>query len=205
MKTFASAVFTFGLFMTATLIIQAQSDTQSLSLDKSPIEGQFQYVYQRSSDFEEFKMVKRWYLTQLKSHVLDSLKEKQDQLIQAKDHIVAGNTTIDSLQAVIQATTNQLNTAIKEKNSFSFVGIPMQKTGYSSMLWSIIAVLTFALLIIILLYRRSFRVIINTENNLDEIKTEFEAFRKRALEREEGIVRKYHSELMKYKTKMSKV
>ncbi len=205
MKTTVSTIMALGLFLAVNIIGYAQVSSQPLSLDTSPIEDQFQYVYQKSSDFEEYKMVKRWYLTRLKSHVMDSLKEKQDQLIQARSQITLKESMIDSLQTVINTTTSNLNTVIKEKDSFAWLGIPMQKAGYSSMVWSIIAVLTFSLLIFILLYRRSYRVIVNSETDLNETRSEFEAFRKRALEREEGIVRKYHNELMKYKSRVSKV
>jgi len=205
MKTTVSTIMALGLFLAVNIIGYAQVSSQPLSLDTSPIEDQFQYVYQKSSDFEEYKMVKRWYLTRLKSHVMDSLKEKQDQLIQARSQITLKESMIDSLQTVINTTTSNLNTVIKEKDSFAWLGIPMQKAGYNSMVWSIIAVLTFSLLIFILLYRRSYRVIVNSETDLNETRSEFEAFRKRALEREEGIVRKYHNELMKYKSRVSKV
>jgi hypothetical protein len=67
--------------------------------------------------------------------------------------------------------------------------------------WIIIIGLTFTLVIFILLFKRSNLVTRQTRDDLVEIKNEFESFRKRALEREEGIVRKYHNELMQYKTK----
>ncbi len=205
MKTTVSTIMVLGLFLAVNVIGYAQVSSQPLSLDTSPIEDQFQYVYQKSSDFEEYKMVKRWYLIRLKSHVLDSLKENRDQLIQARSQITLKEIMIDSLHTVINTTATNLNMAIREKDSFALLGIPMQKAGYSSMVWSIIAVLTFSLLIFILLYKRSYRVIVNSETDLKEIRSEFEAFRKRALEREEGIVRKYHNELMKYKSRVSKV
>lgn len=192
-------LFLYGTFC------RGQQGSGTLSLDNSPIEEQFQYVYQKSSDFEEFKMVKRWYLTRLKTHVLDTLKNKQEQLNDARNLLSNQTLKIDSLVSVIDATNKNLNTAVKEKNSFTLLGISMQKAGYNSIIWSVIAGLTFVLLVLILLYKRSYIVITQTKSNLDETCLEFEAFRKRALEREEGIVRKYHDELMKYKSKVNNV
>ena len=204
MNTNKSTIVAIGLLVIFGLTAYTQQTSDPLSLDNSPIEGQFQYVYQKSTDFEEYKMVRRWYLTRLKSHVLDSLKEKEDLITQARGHISTQKSEIDSLVAAIHATDARLITAIKEKNTFTMLGIPIQKTGYSSLVWSIIAVLAFSLVILVLLYKRSYSVITHTKNDLDETRSEFEAFRKRALEREEGIVRKYHNELMKYKSKVSK-
>lgn len=205
MKTIILPIKILGLFIFINIVSNVRVNAQSISLNNSPIEDQFQYVYQKSSDYEDFKMVKRWYLTSLKAHVLDSLQEKQNQIIEARSQIALKNHAVDSLRALINATTANLNSAIKEKNSLSFMGIPMQKAGYNSIVWSVISILVFSLLIFIFMYKRSHRVIISTETDLNEIRAEFEAFRKRALEREEGIVRKYHNELMKYKSKVSKV
>ena len=183
----------------------AQQSTAPLSLDNSPIEDQFQYVYQRSTDFEDFKLIKRWQYSRLKLHVLDSLAAQKELLLQARGQIQLKDTKIDSLANQVEATNNKLQTAINEKNSLTLLGIKMEKTGYNSIVWSVIFGLAFSLIVFILLYRRSYRVIIQTESDLKETRTEFEAFRKRALEREEGIVRKYHNELMKYKSKVSDV
>ncbi len=205
MNTNKSTIVAIGLLVIFGLTANTQQTSEPLSLDNSPIEGQFQYVYQKSTDFEEYKMVRRWYLTRLKSHVLDSLKGKQDQIAQARGHISTQKNKIDSLLAVIDVTDGRLKTAIKEKDTFTMLGIPIQKTGYSTMVWSIIVVLAFSLIILVLLYKRSYSVITHTKNDLNETRSEFEAFRKRALEREEGIVRKYHNELMKYKSKVNNV
>jgi hypothetical protein len=182
-----------------------QQGTESLSLDNSPIEGQFQYVYQRSSDVDEFKMVKRWYLTKLKAHVLDSLNFKQEQLKEARVVLNHQTDMVDSLKSVINATNEKLTASINEKNRFTFLGISMQKTGYNSIVWSVIAGLAFFLIVLILMYKRSYVTITQTKDDLKDARLEYEAFRKRALEREEGIVRKYHNELMKYKSKVNNV
>ncbi len=205
MKITRPLILILGIILLINWTVKAQTSTTSVSLNNSPIEGQFQYVYEKSFDYEEYKMVKRWYLTHLKSHVLDTLNMKQNQIIKARNQIALRNDRIDSLMTIINETNVKLDNAIKEKDSFTLLGIPMQKAGYNSLVWSVIAVLTSALLLFILLYKRSFHVISQTKSDLDEIRLEFEAFRKRALEREEGIVRKYHNELMKYKSKVDKV
>jgi len=185
--------------------LHAQQVSEKPSLDKSPIEGQFTYVYQQSSDFEDYKMVKKWWITRLKSHVLDTLKLVEGQLLTSQKMVITRDAKIDSLNKALASNNINLSSAIKAKNTLHFMGIPMDKTAYNSVLWTIIAGITFALIVFILLYKRNHVVTIQTRSDLTEVKTEFEAFRKRALEREEGIVRKYHNELMQYKAKAGKV
>jgi hypothetical protein len=183
----------------------SQSVVEKPSLEKSNIEGKFNYIYQQSGDFEDFKMVKKWWLTRLKTHVLDSIKFVEGQLIASQKLVEIKQTSIDSLNSLLLSNNSALSKTIKEKNSLRFLGIPMDKAAYNSMVWIIIAGLSLTLALFILLYKRSSLVTKQIKNDLTEIRTEFESFRKRALEREEGIVRKYHNELMQYKTKAGKV
>jgi hypothetical protein len=192
------------LFPGLNTTLAQETEEKPLSIDSSPIEGQFQYVYQKSSTFEDYKMVKTWHYARLKSHVLDTLKMKEAMIADARNEIKTKGIKIDSLVTAIEQTHVNLDKALKERDSFSFLGMSIQKAGYNSMVWSVIGLLTAALLIFLFLYRRSFVTISHTKSDLDEIKTEFETFRKRALEREEGIVRKYHNELMLYKSKVNK-
>jgi hypothetical protein len=194
------------LLLTSELFsLQAQSSSEKPSLDKSSIDGQFTYLYQQSSDFEDYKMVKKWWITRLKSHVLDSLKLVEDQLLATRKMVVDKDARIDSLNTALASNNTSLNSAIKEKDTLHFVGIPMDKTAYNGILWTIIGGLTFTLLIFILLYKRNHIITLQTRNDLIEVRNEFDTFRKRALEREESIVRKYHNELMQYKSKAGQV
>lgn len=193
------------LILPGFLPLKGQDSPQPLTLNDSPVEGQFQYVYRNSSDYEDYKMIKRWQFNRLKTHVLDTITGlKQDILDQA--HIIAGkDQLIDSLKAGKSELQANLETAVREKDALAILGISMQKTTYSSIVWSIIAILSAGLVLMALLFKRSNSVTVSTRSDLSELKMEFEAFRKRALEREEGIVRKYHNELNKYKTKTGKL
>jgi hypothetical protein len=194
------------LMLTTSLsFLHAQANAEKPSLDKSSIEGQFTYVYQQSSDFEDYKMVKKWWITRLKTHVLDTMKLIEGQLLATQKMMVTKDARIDSLNKALASNNANLGSAMKEKNTLHFLGIPMDKTAYNSILWTIIAGLTAALVIFILMYKRNHVVTNQTRTDLEDVKAEFESFRKRALEREEGIVRKYHNELMHYKTKAGTV
>jgi hypothetical protein len=187
------------------LLFFLNSAAQTSSLKESPIEGQFEYVYKNSNDYEEYKVVKRWQLGQLKEHVLDTLTLLKGQLHQKEVMISDKQAAIDSL-LILNANVNQaLQKTNEEKNSIPFMGIMLQKTVYNSILWSLIGGLAAGLFLFIFLFKRSNRMTVGYKNDLSGLKNEFETFRKRALEREEGVVRKYHDELMKYKIRAGKI
>jgi glutamyl-tRNA reductase len=68
-------------------------------------------------------------------------------------------------------------------------------------MWLLAGILTFFMVLFVILYKRSNAVTVSTLKDLEEIRDEFENHRKRALERQEEVVRKYHAELNKYKSK----
>jgi hypothetical protein len=203
--SFFTIVILFIVAIIHNVTIEAQSNTEKPSLDQSNIENQFNYVYQQSSDFEDYKMVKRWWITRLKQHVLDSLKQVEDRLADSRNMVNSKTKEIDSLNNLLSASNTNLATALKEKNTLRFLGISMEKAAYNSIVWTIIVGLSISFVLILLLYRRGHSITKQTKDDLTELKNEFETFRKRALEREEGIVRKYHNELMQYKNKAGKV
>ena len=106
---------------------------------------------------------------------------------------------LDTLKSNLQNTANNLSDISKEKNSISFLGVNMGKHVYNSFTWTIIGGLALCLAIFILLFKRSNSLTTQTKIDLVETKEEFEAFRKRALEREGQMARKHLDELNKYK------
>lgn len=197
-RLFLAILFFYSLNSTA------QEPTEKLSLNDSPIEGQFKYVYQKSSDYEEFKMVKRWHLSRLKTHVLDTLDAVRNELFAVEQIVLIKDEAIDSLIQLNAATNISVEELENEIDSISFFGILLQKAAYNSILWSIISVLVGGLVLFVFLFKRSNIVTVQCKSDLDELRQEFEAYRKRALEREENVARKYHDELIKYKTKTGK-
>jgi hypothetical protein len=193
----------FGfLFITiSTLKISAQQTPVKPSIDKGSFESRFDYIIREATPMDDSKIVKAWWLYRLKTAVSDTIKVLNAEIAQNKIILTSKSAEIDSLKISLQSSGEQLNKVNDEKNNIRFIGIPMSKISYNSLMWTIIFSLSAVLIIIILLYKRSHLITAQTKTDLKELKEEFEAFRKRALEREEKIVRNYHDELNKYKSK----
>ena len=188
----------FTLFV-STGITFSQETQEKPFIEKGTIENQFDFIFEKSYKFEDFKSIRiPWFLT-LKSHVLDSLKtikkelKKTQKLAQSKDGL------LDSLKTELAKTKEDLSTVTKEKDSFRLFGILMSKTTYSSFMWIVILSLSGLLVFFILLFKRNHVITSQTKTSLSEVKEEFETFRKRSLGREEKMARKHLDEMNKYK------
>jgi hypothetical protein len=179
--------------------LHAQQSAVRGSVDRGSVEDRFNFILKESVTSEDSKIVKGWWLYHLKTFVIDTMKSLQNEIVLLQNSVKNTTSDFDSLNTELKTTNDKLIAAINEKNNISFIGIPMNKNAYNSLVWSIIGGLTFLVAIFILFFKRSNIVSVQTKRDLDELKNEFEAFRKRALEREEKLVRKHHDEMQKYR------
>ncbi len=184
-------------------VLPGQEDEKP-TLETGTVEEQFDYVVEKSHIYEDYRVIKSYIFNKLKKQVSDTMKIVRSEKVQYQQTIHQKDEEIDTLNYQLAATQQKLERAIEEKNTLSFFGIPMAKGAYNSIVWFIIVGLTAALVFFLLLYKRSHSVIKQARTDLEETKEEFEKHRKRALEREEQVVRRYHDELNKYKEKSLK-
>ena len=182
----------------------AQETETKPSLNSGTIESQFNYLITKSNRYEAFKVVKESWLYKIKKNVSDSLNVIQTTLKETQKRETVNQNEIQSLNSELKQTREKLTQAIKEKNSIRFVGVPMNKNGYKSLVWTIIAGLTAGIVILFLMFRRSHSVTSRMKNDLEETKEELEAFRRRALERESQLARELHDEINHYKAELNK-
>jgi septal ring factor EnvC (AmiA/AmiB activator) len=185
------------LIFISPLKTNAQDEAEKLSLDNGTLSQQFDYVMEESNRYQDYKVVKIEFLNKLKSHVLDSLKAVRKELASAREMIANQKNDILQLQADLKDVNDRLNAVNTEKDNIDFLGVPMKKGGYKSIMWVIIAVLLTLLLFFIYQFNRSNVVTVQTKKALTETQEEFEAHRKNAREREQKLKRELQDELNK--------
>jgi len=159
------------------------------SLDSGTIESQIDYLYGISNNYQEYKVIRRSSFEQLKGNILDSLRVGREEVAKLNSQIFAQQDTITSLEGQLQSAEEAKLEAISEKDNFSFLGIGIHKSVYSSMMWVIVAVLGLALGFFSLQYSRSFKKIRKAQRDLEEVQEEFDQHRKNTLERERKMKR----------------
>lgn len=192
------AVLTF--LFSATVFAQTENDDDDkLSLNSGTIDSQFEYVIQRSNNYQDYKVIKKVWLYTLKAHTMDSLNAIQKNLNDTKAVVNTQAKEIDNLKASLSETQNTLNETNLEKDSMSLFGIPMSKGGYNVLMWSIIGALLGLLLLFIYKFKNSNIITTEARKALSEIEEEFEEHRKVALEREQKVRRQLQDEINKHK------
>jgi uncharacterized membrane-anchored protein YhcB (DUF1043 family) len=85
------------------------------------------------------------------------------------------------------------------KNSIRVAGIEANKATYNKIMWTILAGLVATLLVGLLVLRRNLSVMSDTKREFQELKTEFEAYRKTSREAREKLTMDHFNEVKRLK------
>lgn len=194
----------FVLASTLTSNAQTNQEEETLSLDNSTIDNQFEYVLRKSGNFkgvngQAYEAVKLSTLLTLRRHTIDSLKTVHKNLAETQAIVDTQAKEIADLKSNLSNTQNDLEKTNTEKNNMALFGLQMSKTGYNMLMWTIIGVLLALLFLFIYKFKNSNSVTRGAKKALAEIEEEFDEHRKTALEREQKVRRQLQDEINKQK------
>ena len=188
-KIIITAIFTF--FLTANSFAQ---DEQQEPDAPNTIERQFTDLMKESNNFQEYKVVKRAGLDRLKSNTNDSINALKIEINGFKKELGSQEAEINKLNASLADTKTTLDTTREKIDSINFLGIPMKKSGYKSLMWGIIALLGIALAFFVFRFRGSNIHTKDARKKLAETEQEFDVYRKKALEKQQELGRQLQDE-----------
>ena len=170
---------------------------QGTVLESGTIDEQFEFVIDESESYRDFKVIKNLKLNKLKSNLKDSINLIKSDLLKANAKINQSNNEAASLKNNLSSTQADLDLAKKEKDSFSFLGMLVNKTLYNIIMWTLIAGLLAFTLFFIYQFRNSHVVTAKTQSSLDDVNQKFDEYKKKTLVKEQELMR----ELQDYKNK----
>lgn len=183
---------------------QTQTQTQvqrpalpPIDLTTVPIKDQLNTIESRTRIYDNFRAVREDMFQKIKKNVNDTLSNMHKKITSLNKQEATLNATIDSLNSKLNTTQSDLNSVTKSKNSVSLLGMQVEKGTYNSIMWSIIIILILLLAVGFLVFKRNQRLVINRNKDLEDLKTEFEAYRKTSREAREKMALQHFNELKK--------
>lgn len=200
-KSFTAVIFIFFTIFSLT----AQQETEDkLSLTEGSIEDQFEYIFQKSNNYQDYKVVKKNWLYILRNNTLDSVKRVENALLVSKNLATTQEQKINELNAQLAESNNNLATVTEEKDSISFFGVLINKPAYKGIMWGIIVLLVLILGLFIYKFKNANIITQEAKKSLSELEMEYEEHRRKALEREQKARRQLQDEINKQKLTKSK-
>jgi chromosome segregation ATPase len=188
--------FAFGLMTMFPFTGHAQTAMPDMLLNGT-LKEQMDYVQEKTRIYEDYRAIREDMFQKIKSNALDSLKAAKTEISGLKSNKRSLNLTIDSLNASVGTIRTDLDKMTKTKNSIRLLGLEINKVAYNAVLWTIIAVLAGLFTAGFLAYQRNHRVTAHTRKECEELKKEFEAYRKASREAREKMSMTHFNELKK--------
>jgi len=135
----------------------------------------------------------------MRKNVLDSLDQSKLEIARLNSELTDREFEIETLSSDLRRVRNEKDQAIRTKDALLFLGIEMNKALYNTIMWIIVLGLAAGVIILILLFKRSHVVTVQTKQELENIQEEYESYRKSSREKYEKLVVNHHNEIMKLK------
>jgi hypothetical protein len=174
--------FTFVVLAGFNLVAQT---TMPEVLDKGSLNDQLKYLEEKTRIYENYRAIREDMFQKISKNATDSLLSAKTRIAEFAGLTGILNNRIDSLNSSLSGTKADLEEVTRTKNSIKIIGIEINKAAYNTIMWIIAGALLFLLATGFLAFKRNLTVTRNTKKELDELKTEYEAYRQKTrLERE---------------------
>lgn len=178
------------LFSITTSFAQVSSETT--------IDENFQELITNSNNFKGYKVVDTDQLITLQKLTSNRIAELKEEIAASKEATAAQEQKMSEIKAEMESMEARLAEVVEEKDSINVLGMSLSKASYNTTMWSIIGVLVAALLLFIIRFKRSHVHTTEARKNLAELEKEFDAYRVKALEKEQRLGRLLQDEKNKH-------
>lgn len=187
-----------GLSVSNTLTLHAQSGASAV-LDSATLISQLDYIHENTRVYNDYRAIRDDIFLKLKRNVTDTVKAAMLEVEQLNSRLTERDFQIETLNTDLARTKSELEEAVKNRDSLSFLGIQMNKALYNTIMWFIILGLIALSVILLMLYRRTHQLTKEVKDELEAVREEFDQYRKSSREKYEKLVVSHHSEIMKLK------
>lgn len=158
------------------------------------IEDEFDELIESSNNYQGYKVVDYDALIKLRDNTKRHIQDLKNGLQKEQSTITGQNEEIENLENQLAETQEDLQRVNEEKDSIMFLGMPFSKGSYMALMWGIVGVLILALLFFIYKFKNSNATTKEAKHRLNETEKEFDAYRAKALEKEQRLGRMLQDE-----------
>lgn len=165
--------------------------------DTSSVKEKFNLIYNTSSSYKEFKVIRKSRFLNLRDQVSDSIKLLNNELELKGEKINILEQDLNNINKVLLNSIAEKTAAIQMKNSIFFFGLKLHKSSYKFMNWMIFLLLMGALSFFIYKYKSSYQIILSAKESLQESEEELVKFKKKSMENDQKLRRQLQDEINK--------
>lgn len=166
-------------------------------LSNGTIKEQMDYIIDRTKIFNDYRAIREDMFQKLSNNAVDSIKIMSGKVTMLQNINTTRGRSIDSLNSALESARADLNRASQIKNSIRFAGLEINKTVYNVITLALIIILVFLLVLGFLILKRNQAVTRHTRKEYEDLRKEFDAYRKAAREAREKMSMAHFNEVRK--------
>ncbi len=169
------------------------------ALLNSSLKEQMNYLDEHTRIYDNYRAIREDMFQKLKVNISDTLSALNTKIAGLNKTAKVLNMTIDTLKANLESTRTRLDEMTKTKNSISVLGLELNKSAYNKAMWTILAGLAAALVLGFLAFKRNISTMSDTKKEFQELKNEFDTYRKTSREAREKMTMDHFNEIKRLK------
>ncbi len=165
--------------------------------EDAKLSEQYQNMVESSETFEKYKVIPIIKVNSFGEVLSDTINNLNQQVSSAKDAQLTAEKERDSAKAQMNDLKAELEQARSVVDEMPLFGIPMTKTTYNIVMWSLVVILLAGLVIVYIMFMNSFRLTKQAKRDKERVDEELEDLRKRSHDKQVKIKRELQTALNK--------
>jgi len=163
------------------------------------LNDQLKFLDEHTKIYDNYRAIREDMFQKIKGNVSDTLSSVENKIAGLNKTKYSLILTIDTLKKNLELTKTNLDEMTGSKNNISVIGMQVNKSTYNSIMWIIVGGLVAVLVIGFLVFKRNLSAIFNTKKEYEELKNEFETYRKTSREAREKMTMDHFNEIKRFK------
>lgn len=160
---------------------------------------QLKFLDEHTKIYDNYRAIREDMFQKIKGNVSDTLSSVENKIAGLNKTKYSLILSIDTLKKNLELTKTNLDEMTGSKNNISVIGMQVNKSTYNNIMWIIVGGLVAVLIIGFLVFKRNLSAIFNTKKEYEELKNEFETYRKTSREAREKMTMDHFNEIKRLK------
>jgi CRISPR/Cas system CMR-associated protein Cmr5 small subunit len=184
-----------AVLVSTTITAQTEAPSEKKNLTNGTVAEQLDYVESESNDFQEYKVIKKAWFTKLQTNINDSIARHKAATLAIAEQLKVEQLEKKDVLANLSLTRDTLADVRAAQSSMRWIGIPMEKTAYRTIMWSLVLLFGLIAVVAFVRFKASNSKTKMAQADLEKVQEEFEEHRKAALLREQKLRRELQDEI----------
>ncbi|MGJ3236969.1 hypothetical protein [Marivirga sp.] len=165
--------------------------------EEAKLSEQYQNMIESSETFEKYKVIPITKVNSFGQILNDSINSLNQKVSSSKSAQLNAEKERDSAKAQMNDLKSELVEAQSKVDEMPLFGIPMTKTTYNIVMWTLVVILLAGLVIVYIMFMNSFRLTKQAKRDKERVDEELEDLRKRSHDKQVKIKRELQTALNK--------